>query len=125
MVGLGARALKNLRVELLVQELVRCALIHEYVSAVGERALADQLARIVVAPFILVGAKVSRERLLAPRRPRRRGYGGKRGDASVPVGVLEGDGEGTVTAHRVPEDTSCVPRAGKFSSTRVGSSPVM
>src|SRR3712207_3294476 len=113
LVGLSARALENLRVELLIQELVRCALIHEYAAAVGERALADQLARIVLAPFFLVGAKVSRERLLAPRRARRRGYGGKRGDASVPVWVLEGDGESAVATHRVSEDAPCVRLGGE------------
>mmetsp|Transcript_58311 Transcript_58311/g.104741 ORF Transcript_58311/g.104741 Transcript_58311/m.104741 type:complete len:346 (-) Transcript_58311:243-1280(-) len=95
--------LQLLRPQLILQEVVGSALVDKQ-SQVWALVLLDQLHCVVLLPGFFVSAKVQREGLLAPRcvggvadwrEGRHRAEGAR---------VLQGDGEGSVASHAVPQD---------------------
>src|SRR5687768_995314 len=95
-VGGTTGGVKQLRLQLTLQEAVRGALVDEQIVDTG--AVLNQGDGVVSAPKGPIRDEVAAERLLPPRHPRRRRDRREGGDASVAAGILEGDGERAVTA---------------------------
>src|SRR5262245_30500878 len=100
--GFLARALQQLRAELLREKLVGVAVVDQQIGQSG--AVLDQRDRIVLAPCLPVIAEIAAERLDAPWHPRRCDNRRKRTDRAIAARMTQRDGERAVTAHRMAKN---------------------
>ena len=97
------RRLKCRRFQLFSKEVIRFALIHSHRQVVFRLTAhrAHQLTAVVLLPGFTIVAQVGFQRLLAPGAIDRVGDRAERRNRAITFRVLQGNGDGSVTTHRV------------------------
>src|SRR5215217_752550 len=117
-----ASLLQQLRLELLLEELVARALVHQQRGKPRLRG-ADELRGVVLAPRGSVLAQVALERLLSPGHAHGRDDGREGGHGAVALRIAQRAHQRAMASHGVPEDALTVLPGGEVLGDERGQLP--